>query len=175
MLKFTKKYNYDGKMDEEVIELCDAMNALPGIVTKDSCCGHSSSPFDIFFKVTAETGLFFLTRCVDRRYWKYGYLWGIRLSVGDLYKTGWPRPIIYLLHSGPMVGEDAYKQAKDLVRNMTHHLNHEAFMEGFDLDVNDFDLEKEEQEKRRCPAEIHVGPFERKDDGKYCLHCGEKV
>lgn len=142
MLKFTKKYEYDGKIDDEVVELCDAMNALPGIETKDSCCGHSSSAFMIFFQVTSEVGLFFLTRCVDVRYWKYGYLWKIDLSVGDLYKTGWPRPVTYLLHSGPMVGEDAYKQAEDLVRNMNYHLNHKKFMEAFDLDINEFDLER---------------------------------
>ena len=145
MLKFTKKYEYDerNKMDDEVRDLCDAMNALPGIKTTNSCCGHGAGQFSIFFEVTAETGLFFLTRCVDRRYWKYGYLWGIELSVGDRYEPekGRPRPVAYHLHSGPIVGEDAYAQAQDLVRNMNHHLNHKKFMEAFDLDVNEFDLE----------------------------------
>lgn len=130
-------------MDKEIVDLCDAMNALPGIETTDSCCGHSSSPLEIFFKVTSEEGLFFLTRCVDRRYWKYGYLWGIELSVGDRYESGIePRPVAYHLHSGPIVGEEAYEQAKDLVRNMNNHLNIKAFMDGYDLDIKDFDLEK---------------------------------
>lgn len=141
MLKFTKKYKYDGRMDEVVIELCDAMNALPGIETSDSCCGHSSSSLMIFFSSISEEGLFFLTRCVDRRYWKYGYLWGIDLSVGDLWKEGKPRPITYRLHSGPIVGEDAYEQAKDLIRNMNEHLNIKNFMNAFKLDINKFDLE----------------------------------
>lgn len=128
-------------MDEVVIELCDAMNALPGIETSDSCCGHSSSSLMIFFSSISEEGLFFLTRCVDRRYWKYGYLWGIDLSVGDLWKEGKPRPITYRLHSGPIVGEDAYEQAKDLIRNMNEHLNIKNFMNAFKLDINKFDLE----------------------------------
>jgi len=138
--KFTKKYEYSGSMDEEIIELCDALNALPGIETFDSCCGHGACALMIFFRSTSEEGLFFLTRCVDRRYWKYGYLWGIDLSVGDLWKEEKPRPTTYRLHSGPIVGEDAYEQAKYLVRNMNRHLNNEAFMNAFKLDITKFDL-----------------------------------
>ena len=39
-LKFNKQFKYNGTMDPEVVSLCDAMNALPGIMTTDSCCGH---------------------------------------------------------------------------------------------------------------------------------------
>ncbi len=150
-IKFNKKYDYheniehldeyEGNMDPEVVDLCNAMNALPGIVTTESCCGHGCSNFSIFFRVVDdERGLFFLTRCVDRRYWKYGYLWKIELSVGDsMYKDG-HRPITYCLHSGPIVGEDAYEQAKDLLENMNDHLNIPAFLEIFDLKLTDFDL-----------------------------------
>ena len=138
-MKFNKKFEYDDGMDKEVIDLCNVMNALPGIETTDSCCGHSASPFNIFFNVTSsdDKGLFFLTRCVDRRYWKYGYLWNIELSVGDQYDTIFP--ITYLLNSGPIVGEDAYEQAKDLIENMNHHLNITAFMKYFDLDTGEFE------------------------------------
>jgi len=143
-MKFTKKYHYEGKIDEEVRDLCDAMNALPGIKTTDSCCGHSTSSFSIFFEVTDEEGLFFLTRCVDRRYWKHGYLWHIDLSVGDMYEPekSQPRPVSYHLHSGPIVGEYAYQQAEDLIANMNHHLNHKRFMNKFNLNINNFDVEK---------------------------------
>ena len=149
---------YDEYMDKECLELCDAMNALPGIRTIESCCGHSGSPFSIFFRVVEDNnkGLFFLTRCVDRRYWKYGYLWKIELGVGDMfYNTKNPSevpyssdaipnelPIEYRLFSGPIVGEDAYAQAKSLVENMNYHINHENFMRGYDLDVNDFETEE---------------------------------
>ena len=137
---FNKKFKYDGRMDPESIPLCDAMNALPGITTKECCCGHSSDNFSIFFRVQeTDAGLFFLTRCIDKRYWKYGYLWGIELSVGDVYRDK-HLPVTYHLHSGPIVGEDAYQQAQSLLDNMNHHLNHENFMNGFDLDINDFDI-----------------------------------
>ena len=41
---------YDDKMDKEVLELCDAMNRLPGVTTTSSCCGHGNSPYAIFFE-----------------------------------------------------------------------------------------------------------------------------
>lgn len=138
---FTKKYEYDQYMDKEVVSLCDAMNALPGIKTIDSCCGHDETPFSIWFRVSSEEGLFFLIRCVDRRYWKYGCLWKIELLVGDRYKSGDLLPVIYHLHSGVIVGEDAYEQAEDLVRNMNDHLNIGAFLKGYDLNLDDFELE----------------------------------
>lgn len=136
---FTKKYEYDGRMDKEVRDLCDCMNALPGIKTFDSCCGHGSGPFSIFFEVTSDKGIFFLTRCADHRYWKYGYLWKIELSVGDMYENN-KLPTHYRLHSGPIVEEDAYEQAKSLIENMNHHLNHVNFLKGYDLNIKDFDV-----------------------------------
>ena len=137
--KFHKKYEYHGRMDPEVLDLVNAMNALPGIETTESCCGHGCSSLDVWFKVTVPEGLFFLTRCVDRRYWKYGYLWKIELTVGDLFEDNY-LPVAYNLHSGPIVGEDAYKQAQSLVENMNYHLNHENFMKGFELNIEDFDV-----------------------------------
>jgi hypothetical protein len=142
MKKFNKIFLYDGFMDDECIELCNAMNALPGIETTESCCGHAgfASPFRIWFKVKEgeQAGLFFLTRCVDRRYWKYGYLWKIELSVGDIFDG--TLPITFLLSSGSIVGEDAYAQAHDLVENMNYHLNHENFIKEYNLDIKKFDI-----------------------------------
>lgn len=134
---------YDKVMDKECIELCDAMNALPGIQTIESCCGHGNSPYRIYFRVAKDDdrGLFFLTRCVDMRYWKYGYLWKIELCVGDVFKD-YRLPIIYILKSDPIIGLDAYKQAHSLVGNMNLHINNKNFMEGFDLDVTNFETEE---------------------------------
>lgn len=144
MKKLKEGQLYDGDMDTECLRLCDAINALPGIKTTSSCCGHSSGKYMIFMEVEPKDprGLFFLTRCVDRRYWKYGYLWKIELAVGDtFYKDGGCLPITYMLTSGPIVGEDSYEQAMLLVDNMNNHLNIEAFMKGFNLDINDFETE----------------------------------
>jgi hypothetical protein len=145
MKVFRNHYMYDGFMDDEVLELCNAMNALPGIETVESCCGHGSGPFRIWFKVAKDEqdGLFFLTRCVDRRYWKYGYLWKIELSVGDMYDG--TLPITYCLSSGPIVGEDAYTQAHSLVENMNDHINHKNFLELYNLDANKFNTQEATQ------------------------------
>jgi hypothetical protein len=145
MKVFRNHYLYDGFMDDDVLELCNAMNALPGIETTESCCGHGCEPFSIYFKVKKDEqdGLFFLTRCVDRRYWKYGYLWKIELCVGDMYDG--TLPITYILSSGPIVGEDAYTQAHDLVENMNDHINHKSFLNLYDLDVNKFDTQEATQ------------------------------
>ncbi len=124
---------YDGKMDEEVIDLCNIMNELSGIETVDSCCGHGKDSFQIFFKVKNKMeGLFILTRSVDRRYWKYGYLWKIELSCGD-YWDGETLPISYCLHSGNITGEKAYNQANDLIENIKYHLQHENFIKEYKL------------------------------------------
>ena len=69
-----------------------------------------------------------------RRYWKYGYLWKIELSVGDTMRDG-ILPTTYLLHSGPIVGEDAYMQAESLIENMNHHLNHVNFLNGYGFSI----------------------------------------
>ncbi len=45
--------NYPDSMDTECIPICDALNALPGIKTHESCCGHGVHPHRIFF--CAET------------------------------------------------------------------------------------------------------------------------
>lgn len=35
-------------MDKEVINLCKALNKLPGIKTVESCCGHGQHEFRIW-------------------------------------------------------------------------------------------------------------------------------
>ena len=37
-------------LDPEVLSLCMAMNAFPGITTTSSCCGHGREPFGIYFQ-----------------------------------------------------------------------------------------------------------------------------
>jgi hypothetical protein len=141
MLEFNKKFRYDREMDKEAIPLCNALNSLPGIKTIESCCGHGNEPFRIWFVVrNTDTGLFFLTRCVDHRYWEYGYLWGIDLMIDDLWFKGNKLPIVYMIHSGPIFGQLAYDQAKSLITNMNTHLNHKEFMEYYKLDIKTFKL-----------------------------------
>jgi len=128
---------YDDYMDREVIPLCNAMNSLPGIETFESCCGHGRHPAIIFFTVeNTKTGLFFLTRCTDYRYWEHGHQWSITVSIAD-FMEGIDLPVYYLLSSIAM-GNPACEQMDSLVENMNHHLNHKAFLDLYELDTQDF-------------------------------------
>lgn len=136
MFRLSAEVDYGPDMDEECRSLCDALNSVKGIQTSESCCGHGERPFHVWFKVTDMKGLFFVTRCVDRRYWKQGHEWGITLHVGDTIEDG-ILPTGFLLGS-EKVGEEAYRQAASLVENLNHHLNHEAFKRLFGFDICDF-------------------------------------
>ncbi len=46
--------DYDGYMDAEVIAFCDALNAIPGITTTESCCGHGRGPFKVWFRAKTD-------------------------------------------------------------------------------------------------------------------------
>jgi len=144
MREFLKDHiKYDEEMDPQCIELCDAMNCLPGITTFESCSGHGALAFTIWFKKSYnwDEGLFFLTRCADGRYWKYGHEWRIELSVGDQFEDN-HLPVNYALHSDNVRGEEAYEQAKDLVENMNYHLNHKNFIEFYKLTLDNYSHRK---------------------------------
>lgn len=119
--------------------LSDVISSLPGI--KNVSCNTNNianASLMIFFNVSGtDIGLFLLTRCCDIRYWKYGDKWKIELSIGDTIEND-ILPITYMLHSGEIKGENAVKQSYDLIENMNYHLNHIAFLEGFNLNRNIF-------------------------------------
>ena len=144
MLRLRSGFDFPSDMDENCIPLCDAITALSGVRTTESCDGHGKEPFQLFLQVDTKihpaVGLFFLTRCVDRRYWQYGNLWKLELYVGDMFIDK-KLPIGYYLHSGNVKGEEAYRQAQSLVDNMNHHLNHMNFLKGYDLSPDMFQTE----------------------------------
>ena len=55
-------------IDDECLEICYAMNSLPGVSTIESCCGHYKDPYRIWFKCTNSVSLAILSRVVCRRY-----------------------------------------------------------------------------------------------------------
>jgi len=132
-VKVFRQVGFPEGMDSETANLCEAMNVLPGITTIESCCGQGENSVDVWFMVDGSMrGLFFLTWCVDIRYWKHGCSWSISLSVGDTMH-GDVLPTIFRLSSGDVRGQEACRQASDLVRNLNLHLNHAAFLKGFGL------------------------------------------
>lgn len=140
--KFDKKYSYiETTIDKEIYDLFCAIDALPGINVSGGTSGRGNGSVLIFFRVSSIElgGLFFLTRCCDRRYWKYGNHWSIDLSVGDVMVDN-NRPTVFCLNSKDQVGETAYKQSRDLVENMNYHINHINFMKEYNLNADNFDV-----------------------------------
>ena len=55
-------------IDEECLDLCYALNHLPGVITLESCCGHCKDLYRIWFRCTNTVTLALLYRSVCRRY-----------------------------------------------------------------------------------------------------------
>lgn len=133
-----------------MLELIDILSKLPGV----EVTGHIlDNNFDtiksgwggpiIFLHIDeVETdGLFFLTRCLDKRYFQHGHVWRIELSCSDaLYGNG-DRPITYQIFR-PLTGieseETIQKEYSDLVDNMVYHFHHLPFMNLYRLDRSKF-------------------------------------
>lgn len=121
--------------------LLKTINALPGIIDISSTPLYDKrwSSFIIFFEVDIKdnTGLFFLTRCLDRRYFKYGDLWDIKLEVGDSMRNA-QLPIIYHIERKREKDVHIENEIDELIENMNWHLNSKSFMDGYNLDINRF-------------------------------------
>jgi hypothetical protein len=84
-------------IDKPCVALSTAMNQLPGIQTTESCCGHGTEPYRIWFRVTdfAARGLLTLARCTCPRY--YDSPFKILLNHGDT-----PEGQVSFLLEGPV-------------------------------------------------------------------------
>jgi len=129
---------YDNRMDKECIDLCDAINEIPFLMTTESCCGHGKDTFHIWVKARNIEALYVLARAIDRRYcgpttevfdeernmtayvpWK--------LLVEDIDST---MSVAFHLESSSK-GELAYKQAKKIAKNIRYTLKHKACMKSW--------------------------------------------
>lgn len=122
------------EFDPEVVDLCRAINALPGLQTIESCCGHGKGPFRIWFRVEEgdHRGLFVLARAANRRYWYHGHQWGIRLDVSDIAGRSGELPVNYVLES-TLTDEDVYAQALSLVESIEDHAQDRVFLKLFGI------------------------------------------
>jgi len=111
--------------DSAVINLCLAMNKLPGIETLESCCGHGKSPFHIWFTMdTTQVGSVVMSRCMSGRYYNYapGELisdpeWRVYLADTD-YKAQ------FLLKGKPMKEDGIlHLPAEKLTNNLQGHID----------------------------------------------------
>lgn len=113
-------------IDEACVNLCVSLNALPGVTTVESRCGHGVDPFRIWLKFTEtmqSLGAVTLARCLSGRYYTYapGELrsdpeW--RLCMGD--SDG---PVIFRLEGKTMCdGIGLHPPAEKLARNLSEYV-----------------------------------------------------
>ncbi len=147
-------------MKELYKKLNQTINSLPGIELTGS---NLTKPFDeiksgwngllLFFYSSEKDaeGLFFLTRCIDRRYWEFGDLWRIELSCGDVTHPNGDRPITYNIFrkiQKQETEEQIDKEVKSLIDNMHYHFHHDNFMSGYNMDRTKYDLKEWKREMK---------------------------
>jgi hypothetical protein len=142
-------------------ELTKVLSSLPGIELSGNNLSNSfdkiksswGGPRIFFISDEKETeGLFFLTRCLDTRYWKYGHLWRIELTVSDQIKPNGDRPLTYDIYrqfiksesspTGEETEEEIDKEISSLIDNMHYHFHHDNFMLGYNMDRRKYDLKE---------------------------------
>jgi hypothetical protein len=136
-MKLGNKQKYKSYNPIETRILCDAMSSIPGIKIIQSNL-NQVSPMSIWFYALDQQGLFFLTRCVDKRYFQHS--WEITLSVGDECLPEQPPhhlPIVYLLES-KSIGLTAINESVALIDNLNRHLNHKNFIKAYQIDTTKF-------------------------------------
>ncbi len=126
--------------------LIDTINSLPGIEITSHILDQDYlyikdgwNGLLLFFHVdqSDSEGLFFITRCLDDRYFEHGHKWRIELSVGDRKYDNGDRPITYHIFRPILDGdteESLINECNDLIKNMSYHFNHDGFMVGFNMD-----------------------------------------
>jgi hypothetical protein len=129
---------------EKVNDLLDTINAIPGININN--CGYykKSSLYDekiiIFFNYDnkSDDGLFFLLRCIDRRYFNFDV--DIKMSVSDLNHKNGGLPINYEIH----VQNEKYANIDCIINNMinsmNNYINDEFFFKGYGMDISNFSV-----------------------------------
>lgn len=153
------------KLKKEYKDLLMTFDALPGVHVLSTILDKSFDKMKerwsgllIFIHIEEYTqeGLFFLTRCIDKRYWEHGNKWRVELEVGDTEHLNGDRPITYMIFRPFQDGDteqNILDECKSLVHNMNHHFNNDAFMKGFNMDRNEYHLVDETAFDRRVKLE----------------------
>lgn len=137
-----------GKLDEEVIDLCNALNSIQGVRTDGSCSGHGKQPLRIWFAIPKTyklpRGFHTVARAIDRRYGGPSN-WTLQVEDLDLKE----RMFSIFLESTGAVGKEAYDQAKIIIRNIEDDLRNKNYTKGFKIKRSDKYLDKDEKMSRK--------------------------
>jgi hypothetical protein len=117
--------NYYGKMDEECIKLCDAINKISDLYTIESCCGHGKEPFRIWISIDdledLPTLLYYCDPC------HVGFRWNCFVTT-DCGMN----PVHFRLESESK-GEQSYEEADIIAEEIEKYLLEEALEEDEEL------------------------------------------
>jgi hypothetical protein len=153
------------KLKKEYKDMLMAIQALPGVHVTSTILDKTFTNIKekwngilIFLHIEecTQEGLFFLTRCLDRRYWEYGNKWRIELEVGDTEYPNGDRPITYMIFR-PLQDDDTEQNIIDeclsLMDNMNGHFDRDTFMKHFNMKREEYHLVDELAFDRRVKLE----------------------
>lgn len=120
---------YPNDMDPECIPICNALNAIPGIRTTESCYGHGREPFRVFFRLVDRRKVRYLSVVARAFSRNYGVPpgWSCTLHNSDVPRT----TPTFMVCSGPTVGNQAYRDSGYIASNIMGSLKHKAFCRMF--------------------------------------------
>lgn len=108
----------DIPMDPECVAFCAAMNAVPGITTLASCCGHGKDAFYVYFRAENIADLYLLAIALDPIY--DGPKGWACAPVASCYDYS---VVTFEITSGPNRGTVAYQQAQELAISLRNLLD----------------------------------------------------
>ena len=153
------------KLKKEYKDMLMAIESLPGVHVTSTILDKTFTNIKekwngilIFLHIEecTQEGLFFLTRCMDRRYWEYGNKWRIELEVGDMEYPNGDRPITYMIFRPLQDGDteqDIIDESLSLVHNMNGHFDRDTFMKHFNMKKEEYHLVDEVAFDRRVKLE----------------------
>jgi hypothetical protein len=153
------------KLKKEYKDLLMTIQALPGVHVTSTILDKTFTNIKekwngilIFLHIEecTQEGLFFLTRCMDRRYWEHGNKWRIELEVGDMEYPNGDRPITYMIFRPLQEGDteqNIIEECLSLIHNMNGHFDHDSFMKHFNMKREEYHLVDEVAFDRRVKLE----------------------
>lgn len=114
MSQCVPQWSIPADIDPEVVDLCAAINKIPGVQTIESCCGHGSRPFKVWFVVNDLVDLPHVLYWFDGCHCGF-YGWDVVVTT-DCAKS----PVTFKIQ-GP-AGDQGFAEAKEIARLITKDL-----------------------------------------------------
>lgn len=113
-LRETPRIKLPNDIDYFCIDLCNLLNRLPGVQTFESCCGHGTQPYCVWFRCDNIDTLSRLGRAVNKNYSDGN--WEIVIDSCD----GDPRGVFWLRSKGPWHRTELNDSLGHLIENIEY-------------------------------------------------------